>query len=93
MALNEIAASVAAMLDYDEILTRVVGQTGAALGAESSAISSLSDSELVPTHLWRLPPESRGVPIPRARTPYVDIAAASRQVVAVDDCETDPRVD
>ena len=93
VALNEIAASVAAMLDYDEILTRVVGQTGAALGAESSAISSLSDSELVPTHLWRLPPESRGVPIPRARTPYVDIAAASRQVVAVDDCETDPRVD
>jgi PAS domain S-box-containing protein len=92
-ALNEIAASVAAMLDYDEILTRVVGQTGAALGAESSAISSLTDSDLVPTHLWRLPPESLGVPIPRSRTPYVDIAAASRQVVAVDDCETDPRVD
>ena len=92
-ALNEIAASVATLLDYDEILTQVIGQTGAALGAESAAICSLSDNELVPTHLWQLPAESLGVPIPRVRTPYVDVAVASRQVVAVDDCGTDPRVD
>ena len=92
-ALNDIAVSITAPLDYNEILTRVVGQTGAAVGAESSAICSLSAGELVPTHVWQLPVESVGVPIPRSRTPYVDIAAASRQVVAVDDCETDPRVD
>jgi len=91
-ALNEIATSIATLLDYHDVLTAVVGQTGAALGAESSAICSLAASELVPTHLWRLPVESLGVPIPRASTPYVDVAVAERRVVAVDDCETDPRV-
>ena len=92
-ALNRIAASIASLLDYDDVLAAVVGQTGEALGAESSAICSLRARELVPTHLWRLPVESLGVPIPRDRTPYVDVAVTDRQVVVVDDCETDQRVD
>jgi type I restriction enzyme M protein len=92
-ALNEITASIATSLDHDEILTRVVGLTGAALRAESAAICALSDNELVPSHLWQLSVEFVGVPIPRDKVPYVNIGVAGREVVAIDDCETDPRVD
>ena len=47
----------------------------------------------MPRYLWRLPGDVLGVPIPRERVSYANIGAASRRVVAVDDCETDPRVD
>jgi PAS domain S-box-containing protein len=93
VALNEIAASIMSLVDYDERLTRVVAQAGAALSAESSSICALEHDAWVPRYLWQLPEEVLGVPIPRERVSYADIGVETRQVVAVDDCETDPRVD
>ncbi len=92
-ALNDIAASITSLADYDEILPRVVAQAGAALTAESSSIATLEGEAWVPRYLWRLPGDVLGVPIPRERVSYANIGVASRRVVAVDDCETDPRVD
>ena len=92
-ALNDIAASITSLVDHDEILTRVVAQAGAALTAESSSICTLEDDAWVPRYLWRLPDDVLGVPIPRERVSYANIGVESRRVVAVDDCEADPRVD
>jgi PAS domain S-box-containing protein len=92
-ALTDIAASITSLVDHDEILTRAVRQTGEALVAESASICTVRSDALVPSHVWQLPADVVGVPIPRSSTPYVDIGIATGQPVAVDDCETDPRVD
>jgi PAS domain S-box-containing protein len=92
-ALNDIAASITLFVDYDEILTRVVAQAGAALSAESSSICTLEDDAWVPRYLWQLPDDVTGVPIPRERVSYANIGVESREPVAIDDCESDPRVD
>jgi PAS domain S-box-containing protein len=93
VALNDIAASITSLVDYDEILTRVAARAGAALSAESSTISTLEDDAWVPRYIWNVPAEVLGVPIPRERVSYANMGVESRRVVAVDDCETDPRVD
>jgi PAS domain S-box-containing protein len=93
VALNDIAASITLLVDYEEILTRVVAQAGAALSAESSSICTLEDDAWVPRYLWQLPDGVAGVPIPRERVSYANIGVESRRAVAVDDCESDPRVD
>jgi PAS domain S-box-containing protein len=92
-ALTDIASSITSLVDHDEILTRAVSQTGEALTAESASICAVRGDALVPSHVWQLPADVVGVPIPRASTPYVDLGIATREPVAVDDCETDPRVD
>ena len=92
-ALNEISAAITSLLDYDEILRRVVGQAAAALGAESCAVSMLEGGAWVPRYVYALPEDVLGVPIPPERAGYADLGARTKQVVAVDDCEADPRVD
>ena len=93
VALNDIAASITSLVDYDEILTRVVAQAGAALSAESSTISTLEDDAWVPRYVWNVPAEVLGVRFVRERVSYANMGVESRRVVAVDDCEADPRVD
>lgn len=92
-ALNDISASIASTLDYDEILDRVVGLAAQAIGAESSSISLLEGGLWVPRYLWQVPHRFQGVPVPVDSIPYAALAAETREVVAVDDSETHPRVD
>ena len=92
-ALNEISAAITSLLDYDEILTRVVGRAAAALGAESSAVSMLEDDAWVPRYVHAATEDVLGRPIPRERVGYANVGVQTKQVVAVDDCATDPRVD
>ncbi len=92
-ALNEISAAITSLLDYDEILTRVVGRAAAALGAESSAVSMLEDDAWVPRYVHAATEDVLGRPIPRERVGYANLGVQTKQVVAVDDCATDPRTD
>ena len=64
-ALNEISAAITSLLDYDEILTRVVRQTAEALRAESAAVSMLEDGAWVPRYVHGVPEDVVGMPIPR----------------------------
>jgi PAS domain S-box-containing protein len=92
-ASNDIAVAVTSMLDRDQILRHVVRQTAEALGAESGVVSILEDEAWVPRYVHGMPDEVLGKPIPMERVPYANIGVRDKQVVAVDDCETDPRVD
>ena len=92
-ALNAIASSITSLLDYEEILSRVVAQAGEAIGAESSAICSVEPSGYVPRYVWHIGPEVVDVLIPKDRVPYANLGVESRQVVAVTDSESDARVD
>ena len=92
-ALNQIAASITSLLGYDEILDAAVARAGAAVGAESATMASLEAESWVPHHLWHVPASVLDVPIPREQVAYANIAVETKAAVAVDDCETDPRVD
>jgi PAS domain S-box-containing protein len=92
-ALNGIVASITSLLDYDEILDVVVAKLGMALGAESATMCSLDGASWVPRHLWNVPTEVLDVPIPREQVAYANGAVEEKCAVAIDDCETDPRVD
>jgi PAS domain S-box-containing protein len=92
-ALNAIGASITSLFDPDEILTRVVRLAARAIGAESASISLIEGDAWVPRHLYQVPESVRGVPIPLDKVGYARIALETRQAVAVDDCESDPRVD
>ncbi len=92
-ALNTINASVASVLDYEEILHRVIALTGSEMGAHSGAICLLEDGAWVPSTVWQQSADVIGVRIPRESVPYADAAVETRAVVTVDDCERDARVD
>ena len=92
-ALSEIAASITRLLDHDEVMRQAVAQVGSALGAESATICDLEGESWVPRYLWQVPEEVLGVPIPRDQVAYANIGVDTRRAVAIDDCETDPRVD
>ena len=92
-ALNEIATSITSLLSADEILDAVVPRAGVAVGAESAVMCSLEPEGWVPRHVWNVSDEVLGAPIPRERTPYANVAAETKATVAIDDCETDERVD
>ena len=92
-ALGEIAIAITTLLSYDEILDAVVPRAGVAMGAESAAMWSLEAKGWVPRHLWNLPEEFLDVPIPLEQVRYANEATETRKAVAVDDGETDPRVD
>ncbi len=71
----------------------MTGLVAEAIGAESATICVLEDDAWVPRHGWKVPAEVVGVPIPREQVPYANLAIETQEVVGVDDCETDPRVD
>jgi PAS domain S-box-containing protein len=92
-ALNEISAAITLLLDHEEILRRVLRRAAEALGASSSAVSMLEGEAWVPRFLHGAPQEVLGVPIPIERVAYANDGVRTKQVVAVDDSETDARVD
>jgi anti-sigma regulatory factor (Ser/Thr protein kinase) len=92
-ALNEISASITSLLDYHDVLDSAVAQVAAAVDAESATMCSLEGEAWVPRYLWNMPAEVLDVPIPRGRAAYAEVAVETKAAVAIDDCETDPRVD
>ena len=92
-ALGEIATAITSLLSSEEILDVVVPRTGEALGAESSTMCSLERQGWVPRHAWNVPAEVLDVPIPREQVAYANYSIETGMPVAIDDCETDARVD
>jgi PAS domain S-box-containing protein len=92
-ALGEIAATITGLLNSEDILESVVPRAGAAIGADSAVMCTLESQGWVPRHVWNVPDEVLDVAIPREQTTYANEAIETRTAVAIDDCETDPRVD
>jgi PAS domain S-box-containing protein len=92
-ALNDVSAAITSLLDSGQILSRVVRVLAETLGAGSAVVAMLEGEGWVPRFGVGVPLETMGVPIPRARVPYAEQAVTARQAVAVDDSETDERVD
>jgi PAS domain S-box-containing protein len=92
-AVGEIASVITTLLEPEEILDAVVPRAGVAMGAESATMCSLEGEGWVPRHLWNVPDEVLDVPIPLEQVRYASEASETRKAVAIDDCETDLRVD
>jgi len=92
-ALGEIATAITSLLSSEEILDVVVPRTGEAIGAESATMCSLEPQGWVPRHGWNAPEGVLDVPIPREQVAYANYSIETGAPVAIDDCETDPRVD
>jgi PAS domain S-box-containing protein len=92
-ALGEIATAITSLLSSKEILDIVVPRTGETIGAESATMCSLEPQGWVPRHLWNVPDEVLDVPIPRDQVAYANSSVETGTAVAIDDCETDSRVD
>jgi serine phosphatase RsbU (regulator of sigma subunit)/anti-sigma regulatory factor (Ser/Thr protein kinase) len=92
-ALNDISAGIVSSFDSREILDTVVARAAAAMEADSASICDLDDSMWVPTTAWGMPAGLTGSAFPREVVPFAEVAVQTRRAVAVDDCDSDARVD
>ncbi len=92
-ALNDISAGIVSFLDSREILDSALARAGAAMEADAASICELDEAAWVPTTAWGTPSEVVGSAFPRETVPFAEVAVRTRQVVTVDDCDRDARVD
>ena len=88
-----VVATITSIGDQQEIMTKVVAQAGAALGADSCYIALLKDRAWKPAYLWQLPSGFAGTDIAIGQMPFAALALRAARPVAIDDCEDGDKVD
>ncbi|MBE0476304.1 MAG: SpoIIE family protein phosphatase [Coriobacteriia bacterium] len=90
-ALNLVDDLVHSTLRPEEVFSEVLEVAATSIGCDSSALDLVEDGAWVPTHIWHLPAEILGRRFEPRDVPFVDIAAATKAPVAVEDALHDPR--
>lgn len=92
-ALNDINAAINSTLTFGEIMQRVVVGSARAIGAETAAIDLCEDGLWVVRYIYGFPRDMIGVGLTDEEAPHAALSAATKRPVAIDDTETDARVD
>ncbi|MDP2182725.1 MAG: MASE3 domain-containing protein [Actinomycetota bacterium] len=90
-ALAAIDQTILASLDIDEVLWRVVEETGAALDADSASIMLREGDLWVPVHAWQFPEDIIGSTFTDADVPIPIRDEDDSEPLALDDAPGDPR--
>lgn len=91
-ALNNINAAINSTLDFDEIMQRVVVESGKALATEASGILLHEGNFWVVRHLYGLPEEMVGMKFTDQEVPHIALAAYSKKPVSINDVYHDERI-
>jgi PAS domain S-box-containing protein len=91
-ALNRVNSYINSTLDYDEIMGRVMKEGAKALGAESSLINIREGGHWVARFVHDFPSDVLGSVRSDQESPISTMAANERGPIAIDDIESDPRV-
>ncbi|MDZ4063799.1 MAG: SpoIIE family protein phosphatase, partial [Coriobacteriia bacterium] len=91
IALAAIDQTILASLDIDEVLWRVVEETGAALDADSASIMLREGDLWVPVHAWQFPHDIIGSTFTDADVPIPIEDVDGSEPLALDDASKDPR--
>ena len=88
-----IVASITAVGELSDIMTRVTALAGEAIGADWAYIASVKAGVWQPLYLWQTPTGFGEHPFSIEQTPFADRALRAGEPVAIDDCSGDDGLD
>jgi len=88
-----IVASITAVGELRDIMTRVTALAGEAVGADWAYVASLRGDVWKPLYLWQTPAGFGDQGFSSEQTPFADRALRAGEPVAIDDCSGDEGLD
>ena len=90
-ALNNAMMFINSSLDVQEILQRIVEETGKAIGSESARIAMREEDHWVIRFVYQLPGESKDKIFSDEDLPHASLAMITKKTVAISDAPNDER--
>jgi serine phosphatase RsbU (regulator of sigma subunit) len=88
-----IVASITAVGELHEVMTRVAALAGEAIGADWAYIALLKGGVWMPSYLWQTPAGFGDQGFSSEQTPFADRALRAGEPVTIDDCAGDESLD
>lgn len=91
-ALSEIKSTIGSTLDFDKITELVVVESAKAIGCETAMIAMLDGDHWVAKYAYGLSEEFTEMQFTNEELPHAVLAARIKKPIAIDDTQTDQRV-
>ncbi|MCL5291602.1 MAG: SpoIIE family protein phosphatase [Actinobacteria bacterium] len=91
-ALNNINAAISSTLDFEEIMRRVVVESGKAIRSETAGIGLRKDGRWVIKYIHGLPPELSEARFTDEEAPITALAVRAKKPIVINDAYNDQRV-